>query len=156
MSEQKKSKIDLKARLGKKTVGSAPGPGASVPPPVGIPKPPTMGGGQAPSYPPQARPSSAPYAASAAASTPYSAAPVAAPVRRAEPQAIRLEIGEEVIEGQRKQRRRFFVLTLIVSGIFAALGFAFGSRVEAGKGANAALAGASDLVKEIELADKEA
>src|SRR3954470_8489998 len=56
MSEQKKPKIDLKARLGKKTVGAAPAPGASVPPPVGIPKPPSMGG-PAPSYPPQQRPS---------------------------------------------------------------------------------------------------
>jgi hypothetical protein len=149
MSEQKKSKIDLKARLGKKTVGGAPAPGASVPPPVGIPKPPAMGG-QSPSYAPQ-RPSAAP---AYAAGTPYAAAPVAAPVRRAEPQAIRLEIGEEVLEGQRKQRKRFFVLTLIVSGIFAALGFAFGSRAEASKGANAALEGARDLIKDIEAADK--
>jgi hypothetical protein len=79
---------------------------------------------------------------------------MAAPVRRAEPQAIRLEIGEEVLEGQAKQRRRFFVLTLIVSGIFAALGFAFGSRVEAGKGANAALDGARELIKDVDAADK--
>jgi hypothetical protein len=58
------------------------------------------------------------------------------------------------MEGQRKQRRRFFVLTLIVSGIFGALGFAFGGRVEAGKGANAALEGARDLIKDIDAADK--
>jgi hypothetical protein len=42
MSEQKKPKIDLKARLGKKTVAAPTGP--AIPPPVGIPKPPGMGG----------------------------------------------------------------------------------------------------------------
>lgn len=46
------------------------------------------------------------------------------------------------------------MLTLIVSGIFGALGFAFGGRVESGKGANAALEGAKDLIKDIEAADK--
>jgi hypothetical protein len=45
-------------------------------------------------------------------------------------------------------------LTLIVSGIFGALGFAFGGRVESGKGANSALEGAKDLIKDIEAADK--
>ena len=40
--EQKKPKIDLKARLGKKSVAAPTGP--TIPPPVGIPKPPPMGG----------------------------------------------------------------------------------------------------------------
>ncbi|HEX3597799.1 MAG TPA: hypothetical protein VHU80_21975 [Polyangiaceae bacterium] len=166
MSEQKKPKIDLKARLGKKTVGAAAVPGGSVPPPVGIPKPPAMGG-PSPSRPAQ-RPSGAPYAAGAssapyAAQSPYASSPPGyggvgvAPVRQAQPQALRIEIGEEEIrEGQRKQRGRFFMLTLIVSGIVGALGFAFGSRVEAGKGANAALEGARELIKDIETADKSA
>lgn len=161
MSEQKKPKIDLKARLGKKTVGAAAVPGGSVPPPVGIPKPPAMGG-PSPSHP-APRPSAAPYPSASpyAGSSPYAsnppgyAAAVAAPVRRAEPQALRIEIGEEEIrEGQRKQRGRFFMLTLVVSGIVGALGFAFGSRVESGKGANAALEGARELIKDIEAADK--
>jgi len=155
MSEQKKPKIDLKARLGKKSVSVAPGP--AIPPPVGIPKPPAMGG-PSPSYPPQ-RPSQAPYPSGGAygSAPPYAGAVSApAPVRRIEPAAIRVEMGEEVLEGQRKMRGRFFVLTLIVSGIFAALGFAFGSRFEAGKGANAALDGARELIKDIEAADKTA
>jgi hypothetical protein len=153
MSEQKKPKIDLKARLGKKSVSVAPGP--AIPPPVGIPKPPAMGG-PSPSHPPQ-RPSQAPYPSGqpyGGSNPPYAGAVSAAPVRRIEPAAIRVEMGEEVLEGQRKMRGRFFVLTMIVSGIFAALGFAFGSRVEAGKGANAALEGARDLIKDIEAADK--
>jgi len=161
MSEQKKPKIDLKARLGKKTVGAAAVPGGSVPPPVGIPKPPAMGG-PSPSRP-APRPSSAPYpsgAPYAAAAAPYASgppgfAPSAAPARPAQPAAIRIEIGEEEVrEGQRKQRGRFFMLTLVVSGIVGALGFAFGGRVEAGKGANAALEGARDLIKDIEASDK--
>src|SRR5690349_3544424 len=160
MSEQKKPKIDLKARLGKKTVGAAAVPGGSVPPPVGIPKPPAMGG-PSPSHP-APRPSQAPYpggggyAAAATAGayggSPSGYAPAAAAPR---PAPLRIEIGEEEVrEGQRRQRGRFMMLTLIVSGIFGALGFAFGSRVEAGKGANAALEGAKDLIKDIEAADK--
>jgi hypothetical protein len=161
MSEQKKPKIDLKARLGKKTVGAAAVPGGSVPPPVGIPKPPAMGG-PSPSHP-APRPSQAPYpsggayGAAAAAAAPYAASPSGyAPAQAApRPQPLRIEIGEEEVrEGQRRQRGRFMMLTLIVSGIFGALGFAFGSRVESGKGANAALEGAKDLVKDIEAADK--
>lgn len=161
MSEQKKPKIDLKARLGKKTVGAAAVPGGSVPPPVGIPKPPAMGG-PSPSRP-APRPSQAPYpsggpyGAAATAAAPYAASPSGyAPAQAApRPQPLRIEIGEEEVRaGQRAQRGRFMMLTLIVSGIFGALGFAFGSRVEAGKGANAALEGAKDLVKDIEAADK--
>ena len=156
MSEQKKPKIDLKARLGKKTVGAAAVPGGSVPPPVGIPKPPAMGG-PSPSRP-APRPSQAPYpGGAAAAAAPYAASPSGyAPAQvAARPAPLRIEIGEEEVrEGQRRQRGRFMMLTLIVSGIFGALGFAFGGRVESGKGANAALEGAKDLIKDIEAADK--
>jgi len=160
MTEQKKPKIDLKARLGKKTVAVPTGP--AIPPPVGIPKPPAMGG-MSPSAPPP-RPSN-PYVASAPgyppqspyqASNPYAAAEAPMPVRRMEPQAITVEMSDEMLAEQRKARRRGFSFTIVLSMILGALGFVLGGRVESGKGAKAAMDGARDLVKEIEAADKEA
>ncbi|HEX7451011.1 MAG TPA: hypothetical protein VF294_01925, partial [Polyangiaceae bacterium] len=96
--EDKKPKIDLKSRLGKKTV-SSPAAG-SIPPPVGIPKP-----SQPAAAMPVANPSRVPAppfgsnAPSAAprvdASNPYGAmAPQAAPVR-VQPQTITLEMSDE-------------------------------------------------------------
>jgi len=151
MSEQKKPKIDLKARLGKKTV-AAPG-GPAIPPPVGIPKPPPAMGGMSASQPPP-RPSN-PYGSSPYAANPYGAeAAPPPPPPRIEPQAIKVEMSEEVIEQQKKIQKRGFIMTAIVSLLVGGMGYAFGGRVEAGKGANAALEGARDLVKEVEASDK--
>jgi hypothetical protein len=144
-----KPKIDLKARLGKKTV-TGPTGGPPIPPPVGIPKPPVMGGlGSVPrSQPPPARvdPSN-PYAAVEAHH---------APARAAEPKAIKVEMSEEVVEGQRKAQRRAIMLGLIASVLVGFVGFTWGGSSERGKGANAALEGAKELIKEVEAADKTA
>ncbi len=141
MSEQKKPKIDLKARLGKKTV-AAPG-GPAIPPPVGIPRPPAMGG--MPSSPSQPPPR---------ASNPYAAVAAAPPPPPPPPQAIMVEMSEEVIEQQKKIQRRGYVLAGVVGLVVGGIGFTFGSRSEANKGANAAIEGARDLVKDVEAADK--
>jgi hypothetical protein len=164
MSEQKKPKIDLKARLGKKTVAGPGGP--AIPPPVGIPKPPVMSGGMglpggvSPSQPPprQSNPyvASNPYAAPSSpygGSSPYAAAEPAPP-QRMEPQSITVEMSEEVIEQQKKIARRGYVMTAIISVIIGGMGFAFGGRAESGKGAKAALEGARDLVTDVTAADK--
>jgi len=144
MSEQKKPKIDLKARLGKKTV-AAPG-GPAIPPPVGIPKPPVMGGGS-PSQPPRAMGGyGGGYGAVVESAPP--------PPRVVEPQAIKVEMSEEVIEQQKKQQKRGFVITGIVSVIVGGIGFTFGGSHERAKGATAAIEGARDLVKDIEASDK--
>src|SRR5512135_1158821 len=141
MSEQKKPKIDLKARLGKKTVAAPTGP--AIPPPVGIPKPPAMAGYGRSSQPP---PPGHPYAAAQEAPPP--------PPPRVEPQAIKIEMSEEVVAEQAKQKKRGYMMSGIIGLLTMGLGFAFGSRAEAGKGANAALEGAKVLVTDIEAADK--
>src|SRR5688500_19301758 len=90
MAEEKKPKIDLKARLGKKSVTGPSGGSGSIPPPVGIPKPagipaPPFGGGA------KARP-----AAKIDASDPYAAIEAQAAPVRAEPAAIKIEMSDEV------------------------------------------------------------
>ena len=146
---EKKPKIDLKARLGKKTVAGPTG-GPPIPPPVGIPKPPVMGGmggvSRSAPPPPQHDPSN-PYAAVEAHH---------APARHAEPKAIKVEMSEEVVEGQRKAQKRALWIGLILSMFVGFIGFTWGGSHERGKGANAALEGAKDLIKDIQAADKTA
>lgn len=147
MSEQKKPKIDLKARLGKKTV-AAPG-GPAIPPPVGIPKPPVMGGmggmgGGSPSQPPRAMGG---YASAVAEAAPP-------PPRVIEPQAIKVEMSEEIIEQQKKVAKRGYVVTGVVSVIVGLIGYTFGGSLERSKGANAAMDGARALVSDIQASDK--
>jgi hypothetical protein len=147
MSDQKKPKIDLKARLGKKTV-TAPVGGPAIPPPVGIPKPPIMsavpaihGVVAAPAAAPQVDPSN-PYAAIEAHHAP-----------KVEPKAIKIEMSEEVVQAQKKGRSRVLMLAGITAFIGGIIGFAFGSGSERGKAADTAVAGAADLVKEIDAAN---
>ncbi|HVU02732.1 MAG TPA: hypothetical protein VHE30_13315 [Polyangiaceae bacterium] len=144
MSDQKKPKIDLKARLGKKTVAAPTGP--AIPPPVGIPKPPAMAGGgfRSASQPP---PPGHPYAAASPSAPPP-------PPPRVEPQAIKVEMSEEVVAEQAKQKKRGYMISAVIGVITMGIGFAWGGRAEANKGANAALEGAKTLIKDIEAADK--
>ncbi|HET9960269.1 MAG TPA: hypothetical protein VFQ61_37520 [Polyangiaceae bacterium] len=187
MTEQK-PKIDLKARLGKKTTAGAPAAGGSIPPPVaasspsaaapaavpggGLPS--AIPGGPAPAMrPAMQRPSAAPAvspsgipappsfgggAASspfAGASNPYAAqAAQPAPVA-AKPQAIRIEMGEEVVEAQRRGRKKVAVLAAVTAIVGGVIGFAAGGGAERAKGAEAAVVGAQDLIKEIGAANAE-
>lgn len=134
MSEQKKPKIDLKARLGKKSVGAP--TGAAIPPPVGIPKPPVMGG-----------------APGADPTNPYAAMAEPAP-RVVKPQAIKVEMSEEVVAQQKKTQQRGYIITGVVGVLMMGLGFTWGGSSERGKGTKAALEGARELIKEVEAADK--
>src|SRR5450432_2885369 len=112
--EDKKPKIDLKSRLGKKTV-SSPAAG-SIPPPAGIPKPSI--GAPNPSRVPAPPFGSAPQAAAAQrvdASNPYGAMqPQAAPIR-AEPTSIRIEMSDEFIQAQKSGRTKILVLCIITA-----------------------------------------
>lgn len=140
MSEQKKPKIDLKARLGKKSVGS-PGAGPAIPPPVGIPKPPLMGaipGGAA--------------GPKMDASNPYGAIEARHAPKAAEPKAIKIEMSQEVVDAQKKGRTRVLALAGIAAGIAGIIGFAFGSGYQRGQGAKVALEGAQSLAKEVDAA----
>jgi len=134
MSEQQnKPKIDLRARLGKKTVGTA---GPSIPPPMAtgasIPAPPFV----AKSIPPQA---------------------VLEPERPRfiEPQAIKIEMSDEMVEAQKKGKSKIITLAVVAAVVGAGIGFALGSGVEKGKKHTIALQGAELLGKDVDKANAE-
>jgi hypothetical protein len=149
MSEDKKPKIDLKARLGKKTVSvPAAGPGGSIPPPAGIPKPSGI-----PAPPFQSSTASARPAPMVDASNPYGAmAPAAAPA--AASQTIRIDMGDDVMRAHRGGKMKVFVLALITAGIGGFVGFTLGGASERNSGATAAMQGAQDLTKDVDAANK--
>jgi hypothetical protein len=151
MMDQKKPKIDLTARLGKKSVSGPPGGGQAIPPPVGIPKPPSM------MAMPGARPSASPSVPPRVdAGDPYAAIEAHHAPRAAEPKAIKVEMSEEVVQAQKKGRARFLVAVAIAAGIAGVIGFAFGSGYQRGEGAKVAIEGAQELVKEVDAANLEA
>jgi hypothetical protein len=152
MSEDKKPKIDLKARLGKKTVGApAAGPGGSIPPPAGIPKPygvggipaPNVGGGGAVARPAPVMDASNPYGAME---------PAAAPVVK--PAAITVELSDEVVRAQGRGKAKVMVLAIITAALGGFVGFTLGGTTERAKGTDAAKEGAAELAKDVEAANK--
>lgn len=152
MSEDKKPKIDLKARLGKKTVSApAAGPGGSIPPPAGIPKPSGVGIPAPPFQSPTT--SQRPPAPVVDASNPYGAMePAAAPV--AAPAAIRIELSDDVVRAQAGGRTKVLVLAAITALLGIGVGFALGGISERNKGTEAAMVGAKELVADVEAANK--
>jgi len=132
--DDKKPKIDLKARLGKKTVS---GVGASIPPPM-------MSPGASIPAPPFA-PSRAPQPAGFEPE----------PVRIVEPQAIKIEMGEEVVEAQKKARSKWLMVALGTAFVGGLLGYVLGGRVEANRSFTNAAAGAGILVEDIDKANAE-
>jgi len=149
--EDKKPKIDLKSRLGKKTL-SSPAAG-SIPPPAaapGIPKPSI--GVPNPSRVPAPPFGSSPPAAQAPrvdASNPYGAMAAHAPIRM-EPTAIKIEMSDEFVAAQKSGRTKVLVLAIFTAGIGGALGFAGGGISERSKAADAAVEGAAELTKKVE------
>jgi hypothetical protein len=144
-----KPKIDLKARLGKKTVQGRVG-GPSIPPPVGLRGPGTpglptgmaqqiQGLGQSPSSPPVVDPNN-PYTAISAAQAPVASAPA----------AIKIEMGEEIIEARKKGRSKVMILCGVTAGIGMVLGFAVGGLNEKSNRASQALTAAGALIKDVE------
>jgi hypothetical protein len=138
MAEDKKPKIDLKARLGKKTV-SAPA-GAAPLKPGAVPVPPPLGQKAGPKVDPNN-----PYA-----SISRDEAPV-----RAEPTAIKIEMSEEVVKAQKAARGKVIALAAVAALVGGLVGFAFGGRTEAAKGAKAAVEGAEMLVGSVDKANGE-
>jgi len=159
--EDKKPKIDLKSRLGKKTV-SSPAVG-SIPPPAGvaIPKPsvPVANPSRVPAPPFAAAPQQVAAASvlpRVDASNPYGAmAPSVAPVRVA-PQSITIEMSDEFVAAQKSGRTKILVLSLVTAAIGAGLGFAGGGISERNKAADAAVIGAGELSKKVEDTTKKA
>jgi uncharacterized protein YcfJ len=142
MAEEKKPKIDLKARLGKKSV-SGPGGGGAIPPPVGIPKPGVV---PAPPFGKQAP--------KVDASNPYAAISADQAVRK-EPAAIKVEMSDEVVAAQRKGKAKVVALAGVAAVVGGLIGFAFGGRLEAAKSAEAAVAGAEELTDQVDKANQE-
>jgi hypothetical protein len=157
MSENK-PKIDLKARLGKKTVSTP--AAASVPPPMAAHQP-QMGS----SIPrpmaapvPQRSPSGVPappfqQPARVDPTNPYASMPSQSAPARARPTEIRVDM-EEVRAAQRSGRGKVMVLSIVTAAVGGFLGFTFGGSSEKAKGTNAAIQGASELVKEVEESNK--
>lgn len=157
-----KPKIDLKARLGKKTV-SAPVT-SSVPPPAGLQRPgvapqqpvrpsapagrpPIGAGGSVPAPPFAAQPSRAPRIDP---TDPYSSVSASsAPVVAQRPREIRVDM-EEVRAANKGRRGRVLFLSLVTAGVGGFLGFTLGGGVERGKAAQAAVIGSKELLKEVE------
>jgi hypothetical protein len=143
MSQDRKPKIDLKARLGKKSVTTTGGP--AVPPPVGIPKPAVPGLSSRPSQPAPRVDASDPYAAISSE--------VAA---KKEPQAIKVEMSAEVVAAQRRGKVKIVVLMVVAALVAGFLGFTLGDRTRASQGWKLAITGAHELVGEVEAANAKA
>lgn len=177
MAEEKKPKIDLKARL-KGAGGATPPPaavgggGIPVPAPVpaatsaptpGVPVPksdPGRGGGLPvppgiPVGPPPAfggasnRPALDPSNPLAAAVTPYRAPTPAAPA--APPQPQRIEVDEMAVQEARKgARKQGLIMGLVAAGVFAAVGYIAGGAMETNKGRQRSVADAKGLAADVQ------
>jgi hypothetical protein len=152
MAEEKKPKIDLKARLGKTAAQpSVPVPGASGPSasglpsvipgaaigrpqpmsiPAAVPVPPGVPVGPPPPFASTSAPALDPSNPLSAVASPYRPAPSAAPVVAA-PQ--RIEVDEIAVQQARAgATKRGFVITLIAGVLFAGVGVVAGQGMESG------------------------
>jgi hypothetical protein len=161
MADDKKPKIDLKARLGKQGGGAAPAP---TPMPVGIAPPrsqPPAAPGSSPSAPPGVPVGPPPRfggGAQAAALDPSNPlAAVAAPYRpaQAQPQAAahaatRIEVDEGVVqEARRGAVKRGMIIGLIIAAILGGVGFVAGGASEQGKAREKSKADAASLGEDL-------
>jgi hypothetical protein len=133
MNDQKKPKIDLKARLGKKTVSSPSGP--SIPPPMGGSRP---GGIPAP-----------PFSAPKSSVDPYSSMMSSAPPPPPKPQAIKVEMSEEVVREQKKQLKKGYMVAVVTAVIGGVVGFLIGGSNETSNQQKIAARDAGELAKEV-------
>ncbi len=167
MADEKKPKIDLKARLGKTQVGAqvpvpggipaphagssagmavpppTPTPGVAIPVPLGVPVgPPPFGGSSSRDIDP-----SNPLAAVA---TPYRA-PVTAPAPQAQPQ--RIEVDEATVhEARRGARRMGMVLSLVVGVMGVAIGYVAGGANEKSAARGKSKGDAAELAMKVDAA----
>jgi len=143
MAEEKKPKIDLKARLGKKDAGATPAPAPAAAPSAGGLPPPDVG---TPVAPPTPRPTPGlpvppgiPVGPAPAfdASNPLAAAvaprPAPAPAHPPQQMSTRIEVDEMAVqEAAKKARRGGFVIAAIGSILFAGVGFVGGQSYQQG------------------------
>lgn len=143
-----KPKIDLKARLGRKSNppaggSSVPPPGAAVAPPQGV----GQAGGSVPA-PPGMGPSIPPPPGFGVKPIPAPKLSVAPP--QVAPQAIKIEMSEEVVAAQKRGRSKVIVLAAICAAVGLGAGFGVGQMAKSAEGAQAAVEGAEALLKEVD------
>ena len=160
--EDRKPKIDLKARLGKAQGAAVPQTGA--PPPVARPSgsvapPPAMRFGSAPARGRvwsgsrrAGRRSDAALCRRQAADRSIRRPGGRIPTRTAAPSTIRIELDEETMRAARKGGKRAGILGFITLIMGLGLGYAFGGRQADSKVAQGALQGAQDLIVDIDKA----
>ena len=169
MAEEKKPKIDLKARLGKSS--AAGGATAGVPAPVvppsaaGVIPPPAVGPSVVPTpggvpVPPFVTPSQP--QAQAQAQEPQATAPAvdpsdpfgaaaSAPVAEAKPAQIKIELGEDVLLAQKKASgKKTFMVAVLVAIAGIGIGYATGSQSQQAAAGRIAVQGAQGLIGDIE------
>lgn len=154
MADEKKPKIDLKARLGRTGLGGQSlGPGAAVPPPpassvpapVGVPVPVPPPG--VPMAPPSSPFESAPPAPAIDPSNPLSA--VAAPYRPQAPvpaQPQRIEVDDMAVgQASKAALKKGVAMGGVLALFLGAIGFVLGSSVEQSSGRAKAVKDAREL-----------
>src|SRR5690606_32944514 len=124
-----------------------------IPPPVGmqpsIPAPPFGSRPSAVAAAPMAAPISAPV------SDAFAPVAVAEPPQPAAPAAIRIEMSEELVEAQKKGRKKIIAIAVATAFIGGVLGYAVGGGAERGRRHDTALQGAAMLADEVQKANEE-
>jgi hypothetical protein len=174
MAEEKKPKIDLKARLGKGAGGATPPPPtAGIPVPAvpasggsggagmasvpqsspsggsgGLPMPPGIPVGPPPAFGKMSHhPAIDPSNPLAAAATPYRAP---APMPVAPPQPQRIEVDEMAVQEARKgARKQGLIAGLVAAVVLGAIGFIAGGATETSKGRQKAVGDAKSLAVDV-------
>ncbi len=151
------AKIDLKARLGRKTTGAEQQPSQSIPPPAAslagaMSSPPSPFASAPPSQRQVAPNSFSPFDPIGPASAQRGGQPIIA----AAPQQMMLQVDEESLANARKQGRGKVIALCAGAAVVAGLiGYGVGGMQEKSRVAERAVAGAGMLVTEIEAADAE-
>ena len=164
MAEEKKPKIDLKARLGK-SAGTPPPPQAGIPVPAipssgaasapgssravggGLPMPPGIPVGPPPAFGKPSHAALDPSNPLTAAATPYrpSVSPPQAP-----PQPQRIEVDELAVHEARKGARKVgFTAGMVVAVVLGAVGYIAGGAIETNKGRQKSVEAAKSLAVDV-------
>jgi hypothetical protein len=169
-AEEKKPKIDLKARLGKGAAGGGTPAGApavtsslsSMPPPqMGSASPPAIGSIPAPQV--AAVPRGIAPVPGGVPAPPFGGAPaqpvettdafgqrVAAQPIRVAPTTFKIELDAETVAAAQKGGKRTAILSTVAAVAGLVVGIAWGGQMTNNKGANAAMQGAQELIGEID------
>jgi len=152
MADDKKPKIDLKARLGKQGAsnapapippGIAPAPRSQPPPGVGQSAPPGLPVGGPRFAPASQAPALDPSNPLAAVAAPYRPAPVQ---HHAAAATTRIEVDEGVVqEARRGAVKRGMIIGLVIAAILGGVGFVAGGASEQGKAREKSKADAASL-----------